>query len=181
MSHNPGMAPAPPMVGTSGPFEAVASRSGTGTSQMASGSYAATDAAFYHPVVVPVTCVVRRMWWANGSTVSASYNIDVGIYADAGRKPGRRLVSTGSTAQGTASVVQFVDVTDTVLPPGLYWLGMACSSSVATFFRQNTSQAVNALLIFQQSSALPLPSTATPVEATEYMTYLFGFATTASP
>jgi hypothetical protein len=115
--------------------------------------------------------------------VSASYNIDCGIYADAGRKPGARLVSTGSTAQGTASQVQFVDVTDTTLAPGLYWLALACSSSSATFFRTSLGAAANALHMFQQTSALALPATATPAEGGSSMIhiYLCGFATTASP
>lgn len=138
--------------------------------------------AVYVPIVIPSVCVVRRVWWVNGSSVSATYNIDVGVYADAGGIPGAKLVSSGSTAQGTASNVQFADVTDTTLSPNLYWLAIACSSASATFFRNNSSAAWNASVRFMQETAFALPATATPVESDATLTfYLCGFATTSSP
>jgi hypothetical protein len=121
------------------------------------------------------------LWWVNGATVNASYNVDCGIYADAGKKPGVRLVSSGSTAQGTASEVQFVNVTDTTLMPGLIWLALVCSSTSATLFRVAGSAIYDALFRMQEAAALPLPATATPVESTGVNYYLCGFATTASP
>jgi hypothetical protein len=148
-----------------------------------SGQWEAADRCVYLPILVQSTCVARRLWWANGATVSASYNIDCGIYRDAGHKPGTLLVSAGSTAQGTASTVQFADVTDTLLAPGRYWLGMGSSSASATFFRTVMvgSTAIDAAVRLQEASAVPLPATATPVESTSANLYLFGFATTASP
>lgn len=147
----------------------------------ASGAWEDANRAVYQPILLPASCVVRRLWWANGGTVSASYNVDVGVYADSGYGPGTRLISTGSTAQGTASVVQFVDVTDTVLAPGLYWLAIACSSTSATFARCAITAAPAPPYRHQQLSAFPLPATATPVMSTGTNIYLFGFATTASP
>ena len=152
-----------------------------------SGSFEFANRAVYYPVVVPGTCAIRRVWWANGSSVSASYNVDVGVYADTGAfRPGARLVSSGSTAQGTASQIQFVDVTDTSLGPGRYWIAIACSSTSSTFFRSNlTSGVYGSVLRLRENGALPLPSTATPdaltVDDLEQQIYLFGFATTASP
>jgi hypothetical protein len=170
-----------------GPFtagwSAIANERGLGTAP-ASAAFTAANKARYYPVLVPVICAVRRLWWANGATVSASYNLDCGIYADAGYAPGTLLVSTGSTAQGTASQVQFVDVTDTALSPGLYWIAIACSSTSATLFRSQAisgAASVNAALSFGQTTALPLPATATPAEATDAEVYLCGFATTSSP
>jgi hypothetical protein len=149
-------------------------------SESASGVFEAANRAVYLPILVPTTCVVRRLWWANGATVSASYNVDVGIYLDAGYKPGTRLLSTGSTAQGTASQVQFVDVTHTPLAPGRYWLAIACSSGSATFFRITPTYG-DEMLRFQQATAMALPSSATPAQSDNNPCYLFGFATTASP
>lgn len=149
-----------------------------------SGAFDTAGRAAYYPILVPTTCIIRRLWWANGSTVSATYNVDVGVYADSGYAPGVRLVSTGSTAQGTASQIQFVDVTDVTLPPGRYWLAIVCSSTSASFFRAVlSSNAFNAAMRLDETSALPLPATATATEAASGAlgVYLFGFATTASP
>lgn len=156
--------------------------SGTPTS----GTYTLANRAYYVPILVPAVCVARRVWWYNGATVSASYDLDCGIYTDAGYKPGTRLVSSGSTAQGTASVIQFVDITDTALSPGLYWIAIACSSASATLLRNIDVASIgpsgDAIPRFQQSTALPLPDSATPVEVTSTTgQFLFGFATTASP
>jgi len=146
-----------------------------------SASFEYPNRAAYFPILVPCMSVIRRFWWVNGTTVNASYVIDAGLYADAGYKPGSRLISTGNTAQGTASQVQFVDVTDTTIGPGRYWLALASSSNVATFFRGTTNGASDGSYRFQQDDARPLPATATPVASSTGRLYLFGFATTASP
>lgn len=145
-----------------------------------SANYEASDVIAYYPIVIPTTCVVRRAWWANGDTVSASYTIDVGLYADGGYKPGAKLVSCGATAQGTALEVQFADVTDTSLAAGLYWFAIVCSNSAATFIRSGVSTGSDLLYKFKQISGT-LPATATPIETAAAEIYLFGFATTASP
>src|SRR5512139_3522493 len=168
-----------PMLSTIGAWSCVPQV--TLTTPPTSATYELANRAVYVPVLVPVTCVAKRLWWANGSTVSASYNVDVGVYLDASFKPGTKLVSTGSTAQGTASEVQFVDVTDTTLAPGRYWLALSCSSTSATFFRHQIGVAYEALFRFEEASALPLPATATPVESTSANVWVFGFATTSSP
>ena len=183
MTTSPGyMEPIPPMVGvaTVG-WSAMADRNFFSAAP-SDQTVAASNLAHYYAIVIPTTCIVRRMWWANGSTVSASYNIDAGIYRDAGFQPVARLVSTGSTAQGTASQVQFVDVTDTTLPPGLYWLAITCSSGSATLFSTYPApQAIGKTIGYEQFSALPLPSSATPITPAYGLIYLCGFAATASP
>lgn len=177
MTYTPAQLPMLPMV--SALTYGVSSRTMGGS--LASATFESANRAVYVPVLILAQVVVRRMWWANGATVSASYNIDAGIYADAGYKPGAKLVSSGSTAQGTASQVQFVDVTDATLAPGRYWLAMACSSSSATFMRAILNAAFDASLRFEEAEALPLPSTATVSESSSTNNYVFGFATTASP
>lgn len=151
----------------------------------ASGAWEAANRAVYFPLIVPAPCVIRRLWWVNGASVSASYTIDCGLYADAGYKPGARIVSTGDTAQGTATNVQFVDVADTAIAPGRYWLALACSATGATFFRGAATGlaplGADAAMRMNQSTARPLPATATPAESAERYSYMFGFSTTASP
>jgi hypothetical protein len=137
-------------------------------------------AAMFAPILLPVSCTVRRVWWANGSSPDGGITIECGIYADSGsRSPGAKLVS-GSAAQGNATEVQFVDVTDTSLAPGLYWVALS-TSAITAVFRTTISAVVDAATLFQEASAYPLPGTATPVEATASTVYLCGFSTTASP
>jgi hypothetical protein len=148
-----------------------------------SATYASAARAVYYPIIIPAGCVVRRVWWANGATTTGGATIEVGVYADSGYGPGAKLVS-GSATQGTASEVQFVDVTDTTLPPGLYWIAIMSSSATnTTLFRGTVPQAgaADAAVLFHQTSANPLPATATPVEAASTDIWLCGFATTASP
>lgn len=143
--------------------------------------YEASNRGVWFPISVPTTCVARRMWWANGATVSASYTVEVGLYRDGGYKPGVKLITTGSVAQGTASQVQFSDITDTTLAPGLWWIYISCSSTLATFLRMgHQSGAPSEMHRFQQDSIGPgsAPATATPVVSSGLNVYLFGFSTT---
>jgi hypothetical protein len=146
-----------------------------------SSSWESANRGVWIPIYVPTVCVAKRMWWANGATVSGSYNVEAGIYLDAGHKPGAKLITTGSVAQGTASEVQFSDITDTTLTPQLYWLYMSCSTTSATFARGTLQTASwDELFRFQQASIGPgsAPSTATPAEGAGQSIYLMGFSTT---
>jgi hypothetical protein len=146
-----------------------------------SAAWESVDRVVYVPVVLQATCVVRRVWWANGATTTGGATVAVGVYADSGYGPGTKIIS-GSAVQGTANEVQFVDVTDTAIPPGLHWLAlMASSVTNTTLIRSSLATAIDASVRFEQASANPLPASATPVETTGSGAWLFGFATTASP
>jgi hypothetical protein len=171
--------PVPNMVYSTGPW------SGAYGNPLGSAAVSATwetaNRGVWWPLLVPTVCVARRMWWANGSTVNATYNIEAGIYLDGGYKPGAKLITTGSVAQGTASQVQFADITDTVLTPQTYWLFMSCSTTSATFFHATLPlSALDELFRFQQASIGPgsAPATATPVEGANQQITLVGFSTT---
>jgi hypothetical protein len=175
-----GMAePVPPMVSLFTPgWSAAAAKLGTAPT---SATWEAANRAVYYPLLVPTVTIVRRFWWANGATTTGGATVEAGVYADGGYKPGGKIVS-GSATQGTASQVQFVDVTDTTLAPGLYWLALSASSATnTTIFRTTLRTEWDAALRFEQSSANPLPATATPAESSAAHVHLFGFATTASP
>ena len=81
---------------------------GLAASAPASATYESSNAGVWFPLRVPSYVVAKRMWWANGSTVSATYNVEAGIYANTGGgKPGAKLATTELVLQGTASQVQF--------------------------------------------------------------------------
>lgn len=169
--------PVMPMVSTLSPWALAFGVTGTAAG---SATYEAVNRAVYVPVAVPTVCVANRMWWVNGATVSGGNNVEAGIYRDAGYKPGALLVVTGSVAQGNASEVQFADITDTTLSPGLWWLYFSCSATAATFFRVSIEANTDELLRFQQASVGPgsAPSTATPAESATGSIWVMGFSTT---
>ncbi|MES2338001.1 MAG: hypothetical protein V4537_07900 [Pseudomonadota bacterium] len=116
----------------------------------------------------PITAV--KMFWMNGGTAAGT--IDVGIYDSdgAGGVPGAKIVASANPSQGTISVEQEVDITDTALRPNhLYYLAMSCSSGSATVVSSTGAvSGLNAPILqafgcFTQVTANPLPATATPV------------------
>jgi hypothetical protein len=142
------------------------------------GTYEAADRGIYYPLYVPTTCVARRMWWVNGGT--ATGNIEAGIYLDAGYKPGVKLVTTGTIGQSGTSAVQFADITDTTLAPGLHWLYLSCSSTSSTFLRTSSLTHYDELYRWDQASIGPgsAPDPAVPTESDSDQTYFVGFSTT---
>jgi len=148
-------------------------------SEATSATWESASRAVYMPIFIPTPTILTRVWWANGATTSGGATIEVGLYRDAGYKPGAKIVS-GSATQGTASQVQFVDVTDTFLLPGLYWIAVTSSSATnTTMFRGTPADAsLDAVLRMQEASASPLPATATPVESAVTNNWLCGFSTT---
>ena len=122
----------------------------------ATSAWPSANLAIYVPVRVAHTCTVYKM--ATGCGATAGGNFDLGVFTWAGVK----LVSTGSTARAASSEV-VVDVTDTVLAPGRYWLGMAANGTDNYF---TVCAALNAGFgkiagMRQQATAFALPSTAT--------------------
>jgi len=153
---------------------------GSAATAPASAVWPTANTGYYFPIYVPTICVARRMWWVNGATVDAGYNVEAGIYRDGGYKPSAKLITTGSVAQGTLNQLQWGEITDTTLTPGLWWLFMSCSTTSATFFRCAPVASWDELLHFQQGSVGPgsAPATATPVEGSGQYLSLFGFSTT---
>lgn len=111
--------------------------------------------AVYSPVIVQrpitVTHILIQVVTQNG-------NVDVGIY-DWG---GTRLVSSGSTACAAAGL-QSLDITDTLLKPGRYYLAFASDSNAVAVFQHSTIGVpiMRVCGFQQQSSAFVLPATAT--------------------
>lgn len=120
--------------------------------------------AFYYPFRVHSICTAYQLLFFVGATSSG--DIDVAIY-DAQKN---RIVSAGTTAMSaTVNTVQEINITDTVLYPGEYLLGVACSTTAGTVFGSavfSDERAFAAFPVYEQATALPLPDPAVPVLAT---------------
>jgi hypothetical protein len=128
-----------------------------GRIQGVSATWPAANLALYTPILIEEPVTAYRLGWYNGATVSG--NVNAAIY----NMHGTQLVVTGSTAQTGASTIQEVDVTDTPLTPGYYYLALIMDNVTGTMFRMALNQMVcNALGQKQQSvGSINLPTTAT--------------------
>lgn len=130
-----------------------------GDGAMVNMNWPSANRALYYPISLRFPYLVNRVFWINGST--AGGNTDFGIYTHAGV----RLYSTGSTAQSGTDVIQYVTPTSPfTLAPGRYLFAIAFSATSSVTY--GTTTAGNAVMMrlagfLQQSSALPLPATAT--------------------
>src|SRR5262245_15809191 len=91
-------------------------------STSASSAWPSANLALFVPFRVSAPCVAYKMSTGFGTTASGNY--DLGIY-DAF---GNRLVSTGTQAKG-ASVEAILDITDTELGPGLYYMAQSADGT----------------------------------------------------
>lgn len=124
----------------------------------ASGSIPTANLAIAVPFQIAAPFLIRKVLWLNGTTASTD-SADVGVYTE----DGRLVISGGGTAIAGANTIQGVDVTDTLIPPGRYWLAYVQNGTTAT-----PNQAIPAVGLVrsmgcaQMASAYPLPSTFVP-------------------
>lgn len=98
------------------------------SSNMQSAStYPAADLAIYIPVALRIPALIRKMFVSSGSTGTGYF--DLAVY-DAG---GTRLIATGSQSKNASSIEKVVDVTDTFLSAGIYYLAIAASNATDTY------------------------------------------------
>lgn len=106
------------------------------------------------PFSVSQPCTILRFWSQNGAT--ASGNLDMGIYNDAGTLIG----SIGSTAQSGTSNVQWVTPTPINLSPNVrYYFAIAMDGTTGTVFRTTAAISVGqvqAAGIVQVAANFPL-------------------------
>lgn len=105
-----------------------------GSAGVTSTTWPALNRAQFVPFLVLAPFTVRQVFWVNGATVNG--NVDLGVYRENGGSP---LVSAGSTVQSGVSVIQSVDVTDTLLAPGAYYMALTSSSGTATFLARSAN------------------------------------------
>jgi hypothetical protein len=124
----------------------------------ASQNFVTANLAVFVPFWVPDPVVIYQMGIGNGA--AAAGNVDMGIYNEAGVK----LVSAGSTAQSGTSVIQVVNVADTTLARGRYYLAAASDTSGATQKWLAVLPAAGicqSLGVLQMAAAFALPANAT--------------------
>lgn len=134
-----------------------------------------TNRAFYFPYLLRSSFTVSYAWWLNGSAVSGK--VDAGIYD----RNGTRLVSVGAaTNQAGTTAIQSVDITDTILTPGVYYLALVMDNTTGRLWRSNTpeNKDCRAAGMMMQDTAFALPATATFTANTAGLYYpMFGFST----
>lgn len=138
---------------------------GVNRAQTASVAWPSANMAIFIPVLIDESCTIYKMTIGAGST--ASGNFDVGLYD----RFGNRLVSSGATAKA-AGAEQVIDITDTTIGPGLYYMAMAAdgTNNYSMVNPSGTSpvplQKARLMGTLEAASSYTLPSTATMVART---------------
>lgn len=128
--------------------------------------------AYFVPFSINQTMVITQLFASNGTT--ASNSIDLGIYDD----NGVRLVSTGSTLQAGTSTLQVINITDTTIGAGRYYMAMAMNGTTGTNKSFSTTAVQNqAMGTFLMATAFPLPATVTFAQNTTAFVPNMGLAT----
>lgn len=143
----------------------------------ASAATGTTNQAVFAPIPIQKPFVVAQLFCRNGTVVSG--NVDMAVYND----QKNRLVSIGATAQAGTSAVQAFNITDTLLLPGLYYLGIGWSSATATFWRSSgTAPFYNGagLLLQTALGAATLPNPAVWVTDTSGFLPIMGMTARAT-
>lgn len=155
----------PPSVLLPYSFESIGvARGATGLAGATSVSWSANNLAYYYPFSLTSWATAYQLLFWVGATSSG--NIDIGIYTT----QKNRLVSAGTTAMSvTVNTIQLINITDTVLAPGAYLLGVACSTTGGTVFAgtQADEASLSTNPIYEQATALPLPDPCVPVVSTQ--------------
>lgn len=141
------------------------------TSFTAGGVWPAANRAIYVPFMVDQVVTAYQMAF---EVITQSGNCDVGIYDVAGN----RLVSKGSTAVAAAGF-QSIDITDTVLAPGVYFMAMNVDNTTASFTRSSAVSAVYQQVCGMQQQAVgavTLPDPATFANPASAYIPMFGVA-----
>lgn len=114
--------------------------------------------------IVPFTLeersIIYQISWWNGPT--ASGNIDAGIYD----RYGNKIITTGSTVQTGATTIQLVDITDTPLAPGYYFMAITIDNTTGNLYSTTGGNNPNLFCspcygYAEMLSAFPLPTTIT--------------------
>jgi hypothetical protein len=144
--------PMPPVVG---PFSDVA----LGTELAASAAAAPAAAvwptanlAIAYPFRVTEDSTAYKLWY--GGSTAASGNIDVAIYDSAFSK----VISTGTQVHAAATTV--IDVANTALTAGVYYLAVSIDNTTAQLQRYAT--ALRGFGMVQMAAAFVLPTTFVP-------------------
>jgi len=121
-------------------------------------AWPAAGLVMYIPFGIPEAVTVTKLWCGIGS---ASGNVDMGVYA----ADGTLLVSAGTTLVAGSSALQVLDVTDTMLSRGVYYVALVFSStsSAVSISWSPAAGILQSLGLLEQASVtLPLATNASP-------------------
>jgi hypothetical protein len=146
----------------------------------ASSTFALANTAYLVPVDLADPHTFDTAWWINGAAVAG--NVDVAIWTVSGTTATRVAAST-AVAQATISALQSTTFPTTTIGPGLYYIGIGCSSTTAAFWRGTFgTQAVNkGLGMYQVSSGHPAPASGTVATIATSNVPVFGLSEVGSP
>ena len=118
-------------------------------------AWPSANRAIYVPVIVESYVTAYQMAF---EVTTQSGNYDIGIYDEAGTL----LVAKGSTTVPAIGLAA-VDITDTPLTPGTYFLALVMNNTTVAVWRQSagTSGSLSVAGVQDQDTAFALPSTAT--------------------
>ena len=127
-------------------------------SSSASAVWPVANTAYFIPFRLSEPVTVTLLWWLNGTAVAG--NVDCGLYDAAGT----RIVSAGSTAQAGTSAIQSVNITDTLIGPGTFFMALALDDATTATIRRfapGNASFLKACGCAEQATAFALPATAT--------------------
>jgi len=132
--------------------------------QVGTVNWVTANQAFYIPFTVMLPSTAFKLGVVNSATGAG--NVDMGIY----NPDGTKVVSMGSTAVVVAAAWQWLNIADTLLVPGLYYLGVCFDTSGATnkppVWYNMLAYALALMGVRNEAAAFPLPSPATFVQPT---------------
>ena len=166
-----------PSILHTGSFEAIGMALANGAhlanpAGAASAAIGTANLAIFVPLALQQSVTVKNVFTHNGGTVAG--NVDVGLYSETGT----RIFSIGATAQSGTSVPQVVSIPDQLILPGRYYMALAASNASATFMSwlPGTTSAGRLIGLYQSTSAMPLPVTATFAVFAKGVIPMFGLA-----
>lgn len=143
-------------------------------SALGSGITPTADRAQFTPILVPERATARKLFCHSG--VTGTGNVEMALYTE----DFKQIVTSGAIAKTAAAVLMELDITDTLLEAGRYYLGWVAHIGTDTFHGYFNATIGNmagkASGVFEQASAMPLPATATPAAFTGSSLFYTGVA-----
>lgn len=148
------VSPAKTFISSHGPAGLIADRDTFTASGSSAQTWPVASKALFMPFILETPALARAM----AIQVSVqSGNLDVGIYTLAGAS----IVTAGTTAVGAAGI-QVINITDTWLATGTYFMALAIDNTTASIFMTTgTSYQSSIFGIQEMGAAFVLPATAT--------------------
>lgn len=170
-----GSMPMPPIVSTFG-WHGVGSQIITAVAPT-SQAWPVANKAIFVPITVTEAITVVKLWVMNGAT--ASGNLNMSLYDSSFAQIANSEI--GSTAQTGTNVIQELDITNVTLAAGLYYLALVLNNTTGTVFGRaspfSTTEGLQSMGMFEQTSVFDLPATATPAVMSSNLIPFCGIST----